>query len=145
MRSYQTHTFYNIAEETGRKLLIGIRAARYLEALKLADPNLNISDIDDHKVGIYKQRELRYGSDDKDFYEKHNTNVWSSTDVKQKEAHVITSMSSYTAGMIKAIFTLTAIRSLRNHDYNFRIRTREEDTCSCRDGVIYLNGDDFDD
>jgi ribonuclease J len=90
-------TFYNIAKETGHKLLIGIRAARYLEALKLADPSLNIPDIDDPTVGIYKPRELRYGSDDKDFYEKHNTNVWSSSDLKQKEAHVITSMSSYTA------------------------------------------------
>lgn len=90
-------TFYNIAKETARKLLIGIRAARYLEALKVADPNLNIPDIDDLTVGIYKPRELRYGNDDKDFYEKHNTNVWSSNDVKQKEAHVIASMSSYSA------------------------------------------------
>jgi ribonuclease J len=89
-------TFYNIARKTDRKLLIGIRAARYYQALKLADPKLNIPDISDQAVGIYKPRELKYGTDDKEFYEKH-TNVWNSTDVKHKESQVITSMSSYTA------------------------------------------------
>ena len=56
----------------------------------------HIPDIDDPTIGIYKPRELKYGNDDKDFYEKHS-NIWTSTDVKLKESQVITSISSYTA------------------------------------------------
>ena len=89
-------TFYKIAKETGRKLLIGIKAARYLEALKRQDPNFEIPLVDDPTIGIYRPREMKCDGDDKEYYERH-TNVWNSSDVKQKEAQVITSMSSWTA------------------------------------------------
>ena len=89
-------TFYNIAKETNRKLLIGIRSARYLQALRAADPALGVPEVDDDNLGIYRPRELKYATDDKDFYEKHS-NVWSFSDIKGKEAQVMTSMSSYTA------------------------------------------------
>jgi ribonuclease J len=89
-------TFYNVARETKRKLLIGIRAARYLHALKLADPNLDIPEIDDESLGIYRPRELKCATDDKDFYEKHS-NVWTFSDMKGKESQLVASMSSYSA------------------------------------------------
>jgi ribonuclease J len=89
-------TFYKIARETDRSLLVGIRAARYLQALGMSDQRLEIPKIDDGNLGIYRPRELRCAPDDKEFYEKHS-NVWTSTDVKEKESQVILSMSSYTA------------------------------------------------
>jgi ribonuclease J len=89
-------TFFKVARETNRKLLIGVRAARYLHALKVADPNLNIPEIDDESLGIYRPRELRYATDDKDFYEKHS-NIWDSADMKGKGSQLVASMSSYTA------------------------------------------------
>jgi ribonuclease J len=89
-------TFFKIAKETNRKLLVGIRAARYLRALKVADTNLDIPEIDDQNLGIYRPRELKCATDDKDFYEKHS-NVWTSADMKGKEPGLIASMSSYTS------------------------------------------------
>jgi ribonuclease J len=89
-------TFYNVARETNRKLLIGIKAARYLSSLREADPSMNIPPIDDDSIGIYRPREAHCTEDDGDFYRSH-TNVWTCEDVKQKESQVITSMSSYSA------------------------------------------------
>jgi ribonuclease J len=89
-------TFFNVAKETNRKLLIGIRAARYLRGLKLADPNLGIPEIDNESLGVYRPRELKCAPDDKEFYEKHS-NIWSSLDMKGKESQLIASMSSYSA------------------------------------------------
>jgi ribonuclease J len=87
-------TFYKIAKETNRKLLIGIRAARYLQALKLADPSLGIPEIDDESIGIYRPRELKCAPDNKEFYEKHS-NIWTFSDMKARESQLIVSMSSY--------------------------------------------------
>jgi ribonuclease J len=89
-------TFYTVAKQTNRKILIGVRAARYLRALKIADPNLDIPEIDDATLGIYRPRELKYATDDKDFYEKHS-NVWTFSDMKGKEHQIIASMSSYSS------------------------------------------------
>ena len=89
-------TFYNIARETNRKILIGIRAARYLQVLRSADPALNVPSIEDPAIGIYKPREVKYSSEDKEFYARH-TNIWNSNDVKLKEDGVIASISSYSA------------------------------------------------
>jgi ribonuclease J len=89
-------TFFKVARETNRKLLIGIRAARYLHALKTADPKLGVPEIDDESLGIYRPRELKCPTDDKDFYEKHS-NVWNFLDMKGKQSQLIASMSSYSA------------------------------------------------
>jgi ribonuclease J len=86
-------TFYTIAKETGRKLLIGIKAAKYLQALKLADPTLQIPDIDDANIGIYRPRELNRNDKVDEFYKKH-TNVWTSNDVRREQSKVIATMSS---------------------------------------------------
>lgn len=89
-------TFYNVAKETRRKLLIGIKAARYLSAVRDADPSMALPSLDDDTLGIYRPREMHCEKADEEFYRGH-TNVWNSSEVKQKESQVITSMSSYTA------------------------------------------------
>ncbi len=89
-------TFYKVAKETHRKLLIGIRAARYLDALKAADPTMGLPSVSDESIGIYRPREVHTSKVDEEFYREH-TNVWNHSDVKQKESQVITSMSSYSA------------------------------------------------
>jgi ribonuclease J len=89
-------TFYKVAKESGRKLLIGIRAARYLNTLRQADPAMLLPSVDDETLGIYRPREMHCSQADTNYYNMH-TNVWSSRDVKEKESQVITSMSSYSA------------------------------------------------
>ncbi len=89
-------TFFKIAKESGRKLLIGVRAARYIQAVRGCDPKLGVPRVDDETIGIYRPRETRYSPEDARFYDAH-ANVWGCAEVKSKETGVITSMSSYSS------------------------------------------------
>lgn len=51
----RVRTFYNIAKENGRKLVVKIRDCHYLKYLS-QDPNLNLPNYDDENIVIYKPK-----------------------------------------------------------------------------------------
>ena len=80
-------TFYELAKQTGRKLLINPRTARYLETLSRLDPKLGVPRSDDENIGIYKKRVLKEDEGDEPYYKQ--SNVWTALDVNRKESGVI--------------------------------------------------------
>jgi ribonuclease J len=93
-------TFYNIARETGRKIVINPKTARYLNSL-LKNPAIKIPKIDDETIVVYKSR-LKSGSYSEADYDKYDheafdnsSNVWSSEEVKRNESSVIMTLGSY--------------------------------------------------
>jgi ribonuclease J len=88
-------TFFQVAKQTGRKLLISAKTARYIRALSNADPNLGLPSPDDLNMGIYVPREGKHSKQDLPLYSQ--TNAWTAQDVKAKESQVIASIGSYSA------------------------------------------------
>lgn len=92
-------TFYKVARNTERKVLISLKNARYLSALS-RNPSLNVPKLDDEAIAIYKPRtksgsysDSDYDSDDLEFYGK--SVAWTSEDVKKNESRVIMALGSY--------------------------------------------------
>jgi ribonuclease J len=88
-------TFYKVAKETGRKLLISPKMARYITALARSDPAMNLPSPADVNIGIYKPRESKPTSKDEAYYAQ--SNVWKAEDIRSKQSAVIASLSSYDA------------------------------------------------
>ncbi|MHB8567085.1 MAG: MBL fold metallo-hydrolase [Nitrososphaerales archaeon] len=89
-------TFYELAKQTDRKLLIDPKTARYLEALSKLDPRLGLPKSDDKNIGIYKPRSLKYDKEDEPYY--NQANMWTASAVNEKESDVI-----FTAGLHELI------------------------------------------
>jgi len=96
-------TFYRIARDSGRKLLVTPKTARYLLKLSENDPELSkvIPSIEkDDTVGIYKNR-VKTGTyadedyDDSDLELFNKAQVWKSSDVREKKFKVIMAIGAF--------------------------------------------------
>jgi ribonuclease J len=93
-------SFYNLAKNTGRRILINPKTARYLAALS-KNTDLKVPKIDDETLVVYKSR-LKSGSYSDSDYDKYDgrifengSNVWTCEEVKQNESKVIMCLGSY--------------------------------------------------
>ena len=96
-------TFYRVAKDSGRKLLITPKTARYLMKLSKNDPELSkvIPPIEtDDVVGVYKHRvktgtyaDEDYDGSDLELFGK--TDVWKSSDVREKKSKVILAIGAF--------------------------------------------------
>jgi len=64
-------TFYKIAKETGRKLVINVNDTPYLKHLS-TDPNLKVPKPDDSNILIYKPKKSVYRRFEQDYFEQDN-------------------------------------------------------------------------
>src|SRR5580704_6191354 len=95
-------TFFNVAKNSGRKLLITPKTARYLQRLSEDDPELAkvIPKMDDATIGIYQSR-IKTGTyadddyDDLDLDLFNKTDVWRSSDVEEKKSKVVMAIGGY--------------------------------------------------
>ena len=87
-------TFYELAKQTGRILLIDTHTAMYLIALAKQDPRMKLPSPTDANLGIYKGRKnLTEDKADAPLYAQ--SNVWTYSDVKHKESSVILSSGMF--------------------------------------------------
>ncbi len=96
-------TFYRVAKDSKRKLLVTPKTARYLTRLSENDPELSkvIPLIGkDDVIGIYKQRVKTGTYSDEDYDEADlemfsRAQVWKSSDVRAKRSEVIMAIGAY--------------------------------------------------
>jgi len=96
-------TFYRIARDSGRKLLVTPKTARYLQRLSENDRVLSkvIPSFEkDETIGIYKHR-VKSGTyadedyDDADLELFSKAQVWKSSDVQEKKSEVIVAIGAF--------------------------------------------------
>ncbi|MDG6905878.1 MAG: MBL fold metallo-hydrolase [Nitrososphaerota archaeon] len=91
-------TFYRVARETGRKIVIDPKTARYLHVLS-RNPRIKVPEISDDTIVVYRQR-VKSGSYSESDYDEADSNVfktasvWSSDEVKKNESRVIMTLGS---------------------------------------------------
>ena len=92
-------TFYNIAQETGRKLVVKQNDAFFLKYLS-KDSHLDVPDIDDEHIIIYipKRGSGTYANSDyrgknKEFLDLHN--AWTAEQIAAKESKVLCAIGYY--------------------------------------------------
>lgn len=92
-------TFYNIAKNTERKIVINGRTARYLDALS-KNPSLGVPKIEDESIVIYKPR-YKSGSYSESDYDKldgeifsRTGSVWTSEEIQKEQSKVIMTLGS---------------------------------------------------
>jgi len=92
-------TFYDIAQENGRKLVVKMNDAYFLKHLS-KDPKLNVPDIDDEHVIIYLPKrgsgtysDSDYKGKDKEFLDLHNT--WTAEQIAESEGKVLCAIGFY--------------------------------------------------
>ena len=93
-------TFYNLAKMTEKKMLITPKMARYLDALS-KDGALNVPDMEDETVVVYKPRaksgsysDSDYEKSDNELFEK-KSQVWTSKEVKENQSKSIMTLGPY--------------------------------------------------
>jgi ribonuclease J len=96
-------TFYNIAKENDRKLIVKTNDMYFLKHLS-KDPKLDVPDIDDENIIIYLPKkgsgtyqDSDYRGRDKEFAGRHNT--WNAQEIARNERKVLCAMGffSFTA------------------------------------------------
>jgi ribonuclease J len=92
-------TFYNIACENGRKLVVKLNDAYFLKYLS-EDPQLKVPKIDDEHIIIYLPKrgsgtysDSDYKGKDKDFLNLHN--VWTAEEIAKNESQALCAMGFY--------------------------------------------------
>jgi len=92
-------TFYSIAQDNGRKLVVKLNDAYFLKHLS-QDPQLNVPPIDDEHIIIYLPKrgsgtysESDYKGKDKDFLNLHN--VWTAEEIAANESKVLCALGFY--------------------------------------------------
>lgn len=92
-------TFYDLAKENDRKLVVKINDVYFLKHLS-KDAQLNVPDIDDEDIIIYlpKKGSGRYQDSDykgreKEFVDRHNT--WNAQEIAKNESKVLCAMGFY--------------------------------------------------
>ena len=97
-------TFYDIAKETGRKLVINAKSARYLRALAKTKSSLLIPPVEDETIVVFKPKIKSGKYDDSDYdpsdraLYKENNNIWTAKEVKDNESKVIMTLGAYSIG-----------------------------------------------
>ena len=79
-------TFYNIAKENGRKLVININDTLFLEKLS-QDPQLNLPKPDDENILIYKPKKTIWKTFEKQYLE--NTNALTAEELVEKQEKLL--------------------------------------------------------
>ena len=92
-------TFYNIAKETGRKLVVKLNDAHFLKYLS-KDEHLDVPNIDDEHVIIYLPKRGTGTYSDGDYTEKEReflnlSNAWTAQEIAQNESKVLCAMGFY--------------------------------------------------
>jgi len=92
-------TFYKIAQETGRKLVVKLNDAYFLKHLS-TDPKLNVPNIDDEHIIIYLPKrgsgtysDSDYKGKDKEFLNLHN--AWTAEQIAASEDKVLCAIGFY--------------------------------------------------
>lgn len=92
-------TFYDIAKENDRKLVVKMNDAFFLKYLS-KDPQLNIPDFDDEDIIIYLPKkgsglyqDSDYKGRNKEFVGRHNT--WNAQEIAKNESKVVCAMGFY--------------------------------------------------
>ena len=92
-------TFYEIAQENERKLVVKLNDAYFLKHLS-KDPKLGVPDIDDEHIIIYLPKrgsgtysDEDYKGKDKDFFDLHN--AWTAEQIAAKENKVLCAIGFY--------------------------------------------------
>ena len=93
------NTFYKIAQETGRKLVVKMNDAYFLKYLS-KDSHLNVPDIDDEHIIIYVPKrgsgqyaDSDYKGKDKDLVDLHN--AWTAEEIAAQESKVLCAIGFY--------------------------------------------------
>jgi len=92
-------TFYKIAQENGRKLVVKMNDAYFLKYLS-KDAHLDVPDIDDEHIIIYLPKrgggtysDSDYKGSDKQFLDLHN--AWTAEQIASKESKVLCAIGFY--------------------------------------------------
>ena len=92
-------TFYKIAKENDRKLVVKMNDAFFLKYLS-KDPQLNVPDFDDEDILIYLPKkgsglyqDSDYRGRDKEFVGRYNT--WNAQEIAENESKVVCAMGFY--------------------------------------------------
>ena len=88
-------TFYNIAKENGRKLVININDTLFLEKLA-QDPQLNLPKPDDENILIYKPKKTIWKTFEKQYLE--NTNALTAEELVGKQEKLLCAFSFWDFG-----------------------------------------------
>ena len=88
-------TFYNIAKENGRKLVININDTLFLEKLS-QDPQLNLPKPDDENILIYKPKKTIWKTFEKQYLE--NTNALTAEELVGKQEKLLCAFSFWDFG-----------------------------------------------
>jgi len=93
------NTFYKIAQENGRKLVVKMNDAYFLKYLS-KDAHLNVPDIDDEHIVIYVPKrgsgqyaDSDYKGKDRDFVDLHN--AWTAEEIAAHESKVLCAIGFY--------------------------------------------------
>ncbi len=93
------NTFYKIAQENDRKLVVKMNDAYFLKYLS-KDKHLDVPDIDDEHIIIYLPKQgsgtysdSDYKGNDKDFLDLHN--AWTAEQIASKESKVLCAIGFY--------------------------------------------------
>lgn len=92
-------TFYDIAKQSGRKLVIKLSDAHFLKHLE-EDQHLDIPKLDDEHIALYLPKRKSGKYDDKDYTEKERqflnlNNVWTANEIAQHEANSVCCIGFY--------------------------------------------------
>lgn len=92
-------TFYNIAKETDRKLVVKLSDAYFLKYLS-KDPNLNIPKVNDDNIVIYVPKKKSGKYSNSDYSEKESQfvdlrNAWTAHEIAEKENKALCSIGFY--------------------------------------------------
>jgi ribonuclease J len=92
-------TFYNIAMETNRKIVVIMNDAYFLKYLS-KDPKLNIPNFDNENIIIYLPKKGSGSYQDSDYKIKdhefvHRSNAWTAEQIAQNESKVLCAMGFY--------------------------------------------------
>jgi len=90
-------TFYNIAKENGKKLVVDISNVAYLKHLS-KDPQLNVPNFDDENIAIYKPLKSSWKKWQKELFDEPN--IVSASDIAKNQDKMICAFSFWNFGAI---------------------------------------------
>jgi len=90
-------TFYNIAKENGKKLVIDISNVAYLKHLS-KDPQLNVPNFDDENIAIYKPLKSSWKKWQKELFDEPN--IVTASDIAKNQDKMICAFSFWNFGAL---------------------------------------------
>jgi ribonuclease J len=90
-------TFYNIAKENNRKLVVDISNVSYLKHLS-KDPQLGVPNFDDEHIAIFKPEKSSWKKSQKELFDEPN--IVTAVDIKQNQDKMICAFSYWNFGAL---------------------------------------------